>query len=116
MAACYHAVCFRTTEPDGSCLARVNSLRVFDRSPHFTLLFPVERLGDGPDVGFFDWVAAFDGVGQEQDFFLDVGGEIVHPHDLRHAGRGDLAVVSQFGLVDDRAVLDQSVTAVWIRC
>lgn len=31
--------------------------------PHFALMFPVEGFGDGADVGFFDWVAAFDGVG-----------------------------------------------------
>lgn len=86
MAACYHAVCFRPTEPDGSCLARVNRLRVLDRSPHFALPFPIERSGDGADLRFLDRVAALDGVGQEQDFFLDVGGEVVHPHDLRHAG------------------------------
>ena len=43
-------------------------------------MFPVERFGDGADVGFFDWVAAFDGVGQKQDFFLDVGGARLSIH------------------------------------
>jgi len=41
------------------------------------LLAPVERFGDGADVGFFDCVTALGGSGQEEDFFLNVGGEVV---------------------------------------
>ncbi|TWT81273.1 hypothetical protein CA13_27240 [Planctomycetes bacterium CA13] len=63
VAACYHAVCFRPTEPDDSCLARVNRLRVLNRSPHSALLFPIKCFGDGADAGFLERVAAFDGVG-----------------------------------------------------
>ena len=41
------------------------------------LLIPVERLCDWADVGFFDRIAALGGSGQEEDLFLDVGGEVV---------------------------------------
>ena len=65
------------------------------------LLVPVERFGDRTDVGLFDCVTALGGPGQEEDLFLDVGGEVVEPHDLRHACRRDLAEVGELGLVDD---------------
>jgi hypothetical protein len=63
------------------------------------LLVPVERFGNGADVGFFDRIAALGGSGQKQNLFLDVGGEVVEPHDLRHACRRDLAEVGELGLV-----------------
>ncbi len=45
--------------------------------PHLPLLVPVERFSDRTDIGFFDWIAALGGSGQEEDLFLDVGGEVV---------------------------------------
>lgn len=45
--------------------------------PHLSLLTPVERFGDGAKVGFFDRIAALSDSGQEEDLFLDVGGEVV---------------------------------------
>ncbi len=45
--------------------------------PHLPLFVPVERLGDGADVGIFDCVADLGGSGQEEDLFLDVSGEVV---------------------------------------
>jgi hypothetical protein len=41
---------------------------------------------------------------------LNLRGQVGQPHDLRHAGGGDLSVVSKFGLVLDHAVRDQLVT------
>ncbi len=42
MAACYHAVCFRPTEPDGLCLVRGNLLRCRHR---FTLAVSLHARG-----------------------------------------------------------------------
>lgn len=44
---------------------------------HLPLLVPVERFSDGADAGLFDRIAALGGSGQEEDLFLDVGGEVV---------------------------------------
>lgn len=44
---------------------------------HLPLLVPVERLGNRADVGLFDRVTALGGPGQEEDLFLNVGGEVV---------------------------------------
>lgn len=71
------------------------------------LLAPVERLGNGTDVDLVDCVAAFGGAGQEEDLFLDVGGEVVEPHDLRHSRRRDLAEVCELRLLDDGSGLNQ---------
>ena len=48
-----------------------------------------------------------DGSREGEDLFLDVRSQVVEPHDLGHAGGGDLAVVGQFTLVDDDAVADE---------
>ena len=58
----------------------LNGVRTHSRLhlfPHLPLLRPVERFGNRTNVGFFDWIAALGGSGQEGDFFLNVGGEIV---------------------------------------
>ena len=74
---------------------------------HLPLVVPVERFGDRSDVGFFDCVAALGGSGQEKNLFLNVGGEVVQPHDLRHACRRDLAEVGQFASVNYGSGLKQ---------
>ncbi len=80
--------------------------------PHLPLFVPVKRFGDGADVGLFDCVAALVSSGQKQNLFLDVGGEVVEPHDLHHARCRDLAKVCELGLVDDDSRFDQTVTMV----
>jgi hypothetical protein len=72
----------------------VLSCRPQQQLPHLPQVVPVERLGDGADVGLFDCVTAVGGPGQEEDLFLDVGGEVVEPHDLRHSRCRDLAEVA----------------------
>lgn len=74
------------------------------------LHFPVERFGDGTDVGLSDCVSALGGSGKEEDLFLDVRGEVVEPYDLRHACCLDLAEVVEFGLVDDLSRSNQPET------
>ena len=64
---------------------RGRSLHRFELLPHFALVLPVERFGDGAKVGLFDCVTSLGGSGQEEDLFLDVGGEVIEPHDLRHS-------------------------------
>lgn len=49
--------------------------------PHGSLLAPIERLGDGADVLFQDRIASLDRSGQVQDRVLNVGGQVVEPHD-----------------------------------
>ena len=46
------------------CDRRVNDA-LTQPIPHLPLLAPVERLGDGTDVGFFDRIATLGGSGQE---------------------------------------------------
>ncbi len=75
-------------------------------TPHLSLLAPVERLGDAADVGLLDRIAAFGGFGTKENLFLDFGGQVVEPHDLRHSCRRDLAEAGQFGLVDDGSRLN----------
>ena len=75
--------------------------------PHLSLLFPVMHLGDWTNVSFQDWIATIDGSWEIWDGLLDVRCQVVEPHDLGHAGRGDLTVVSQFALVDDESVANE---------
>lgn len=65
------------------------------------LLVPVESFGDRAEFGLFHCITALGSSGQEEDLFLDISGEAVEPHDLRHSRRRDLAEMSEFGLVDD---------------
>ena len=51
-------------------------------SGHLPLLVPVECFGDKAEFGILDYIAAMGGSGQEEDLFLDVGGEVVCPNDL----------------------------------
>jgi hypothetical protein len=71
------------------------------------LLAPVERLGNGTDVDLVDCVAALGSAGQEEDLFLDVGGEVVEPHDLCDACRRYKAEVCELRLLDDGSSLNQ---------
>ena len=41
--------------------------------------------------------------------FTSIRGQVGQPHDVRHAGRGDLGVVSKLGLVLHHAVANGSV-------
>ena len=76
-------------------------------APHLALLFPVVRFGDGTKVSFQDGIATTNRSWEIEDGLLDVRGQVVEPHDLTHAGRGDLAVVSQFALVDDHTITNE---------
>lgn len=64
-------------------------------------MFQSSDFGDAADVGLSDCVSALGGSGKEEELFLNVRGEVVEPHDLRHACCLDLAVEVEFGLVDD---------------
>src|SRR5690554_1116017 len=77
--------------------------------PQPTLLAPVERGRDSSDVPFADGVAARQRSRQEQNRFLNVGGQQQQVHDLRHTGAADLAEPSQFRLVGNLAFVDQPV-------
>ena len=74
----------------------VNRRSVFQFPPHLPLLVPVERSSHGAVVGIFDRVTDLGCSWQEEDLFLDVGREIVEPHDWRHACRRDLSEVGEF--------------------
>ena len=79
--------------------------------PDPSLFSPVERLGDGADIFFDDWIAATLGAREEEDLFLDVGGEVQEHHDLGHARWCDVAEVGEFRLVGNDAVTNQLVAA-----
>lgn len=77
--------------------------------PHLSLLAPVEDSADRANGAFRDGIAALGGAGEEEDFFLDVRGEVEEVHHVGGAGAGDVAEAGELRLVGDVAGLDQSV-------
>ncbi|MCK6486638.1 MAG: hypothetical protein L6R00_21215, partial [Phycisphaerae bacterium] len=56
-----------------------------------------------------DSVATGRGEWEEEKLLLDVGGEVVEVHDLRHARLGDVRKAGQFGLIRDFANADEPI-------
>lgn len=77
--------------------------------PHLPLLAPVKDSGNRSDVDFADGVATAFSARQEEDFFLDVRGEIEEVHDLSNAGAGDVAEAGDVGVVGYCAFSAKSV-------
>ena len=48
-----------------------------------------------------------DDTRQKENRLLNVRGQVGQPHDVRHAGGGDVGVVSQLRLVLDHAVANE---------
>ncbi|MCP4890880.1 MAG: hypothetical protein GY904_30330 [Planctomycetaceae bacterium] len=81
-----------------------------DETRHNPLCTPVHHPSDLPYIGLFDRVRPRLNARQNQNRLLNLRGQVDQPHAMRHASRGDVGVLSQFGLVLDHAVTNQLVT------
>src|SRR5262245_58611984 len=81
-------------------------------TPVQSLLLPVENPRDRLELAQVDTVAAVHRLGQEQDVFLDVGGQVQKVHDLSDACPADVTQACQGGIVGDGALAHQLVQAV----
>ena len=70
-------------------------------APHRPLLPPVQFHGDLPNSHLLNLLTPYGRPRQEQEFLLDIGGQIQEREDLSHSGRGDLSVAGEVGLVGD---------------
>ena len=68
-------------------------------APGSPLPIPSDQSNDRSDVALGDRGLAFGHRREVQDFFLDVGGQVEHVHDLCHPGSRDVAQLGKLGLV-----------------
>jgi hypothetical protein len=100
--------CFRPRQPENE---PTRSTGPHDVTRKHTALFgPFHLCGYRPQHSFVYWLAAICDPWEEEKRFLDVRGQVVEVHDLRHPGLGDVADAGQFGKVLDFSLADQPVT------
>ena len=76
------------------------------------LLAPVDSADDGPQVSLVEALAVVQSDRrQKKDLFLNVRSEIEQLHDLRHTGSRHPAEASQFRIIPNRLLPQQSVKA-----
>ena len=74
------------------------------------LHIPIHHPSDPPHIDLLERVRPRLNTRQEENRLLNLRSQVGQPHDVRHAGSGDVSVVRKFGLVLDHAVRDQLVT------
>jgi hypothetical protein len=78
--------------------------------PECPLFFPVRDPRQRLEVPQVNRVAAVLGPRQEQERFLNIGGQQEQVQDLGHAGAGHVPEVGQGGIVGDHAASPKSET------
>ena len=71
--------------------------------------FPVQIHRNPPNIFLLNVPASYGRPKQEQEFLLDVGGQVQEGEDLCHPGGGDLGVAGEFGLVGDLAGAEEFI-------
>jgi len=77
--------------------------------PHLSLPIPLGDGSDGPEILLPDRVTSLGGLRQEEDFFLDIWGEVEQVHDLGDTRPTHVTQPGQIGQVSYFSMSDQAI-------